>query len=378
MTIFDFYLLKRFLRIFVICFISLSGLYVIVHAFTNLEEILALSKHEGSFLKVLVSYYGPRVLDFFNQTFALVTLIAAVFAYTMLQRTHEITAVEAAGTSKARIVRSILIFSGLIVILATFSRETVIPKFREQLVKNPEDYFSDDLKKVHEFVDPKTQIAIHSGKVRLRDKFIFEPSFVYRGDSNEESIDINAQQAQYVPADAHHPAGYLLLDFSTPQTPASQPSISEGGKTVVYFPSEHPWLNSNQCFVAMNVPPHQIVLGPESARFASILELVASNRNPSIHFSNRQRVEVHSRIVQPIMDLTLIFLGIPIVIARRDRNVFFASGICIAVVIGMFLTAMTFQGLGATRIISSPALAAWLPIIIFTPLTFVAYRWLSR
>ena len=79
------------------------------------------------------------------------------------------------------------------------------------------------------------------------------------------------------------------------------------------------------------------------------------------------RVAVHSRIVQPVLDVALLFLGLPIVVTRQSRNVFLAIGLCLAVVTLFFLVVLGFQYLGTSALIS-PAFAAWAPLLIFVPI----------
>ena len=44
MNIIDRYLLRQFLQNFVICFLSLTGVYVVFDAFTNLEAFMSFAK----------------------------------------------------------------------------------------------------------------------------------------------------------------------------------------------------------------------------------------------------------------------------------------------------------------------------------------------
>ena len=89
-------------------------------------------------------------------------------------------------------------------------------------------------------------------------------------------------------------------------------------------------------------------------------------KNHSIYFSPDVRVTIHSRILQPLLDITLLFLGLPLVAARDNRNVFVAIGICMGLVALFFIVAIACQQLGAGCLIS-PALAAWAPLMIFVP-----------
>lgn len=100
MTIFDRYLLFQFSKIFLICFASMAGLFVVFHIFTNLDEVVEISGTTGGFHRLVQEFYGPRVLDFFNRMAAVLILVAAVFSLALMQRRRETTATEAAGITK--------------------------------------------------------------------------------------------------------------------------------------------------------------------------------------------------------------------------------------------------------------------------------------
>jgi lipopolysaccharide export system permease protein len=73
------------------------------------------------------------------------------------------------------------------------------------------------------------------------------------------------------------------------------------------------------------------------------------------------------------LDVLLLSLGLPLVLSRYNRNVFFAIGLCVVVVVGFYLVVLGSQYLGSSYLIS-PALAAWLPLLLFLPLA----AWLSE
>jgi lipopolysaccharide export system permease protein len=100
--------------------------------------------------------------------------------------------------------------------------------------------------------------------------------------------------------------------------------------------------------------------------FASTAEMIRALGNRAMDYGADIRVTIHSRFVQPLLDLTLLFLGLPLVVSRESRNVFMAIGLCIAVVAFFLVLVIGCQQLGASGLIS-PALAAWAPLMIFVP-----------
>ena len=77
------------------------------------------------------------------------------------------------------------------------------------------------------------------------------------------------------------------------------------------------------------------------------------------------RVTIHSRFVRPLLDITLLFLGLPLVL-KGQRNIFISIGLCILVISAFMLVVVGAQYLGSAYLIS-PAFAAWLPLMIFAP-----------
>ena len=136
MNIIDRYLLRQFLQNFVICFLSLTGVYVVFDAFTNLEAFMSLAKG-AALMKIIAAYYGTQSLFFFDRISALLVLMSAMFTMAWIQRHHEMTALMAAGISRIRVVAPVLAASVAIILLAVINREIVIPKLKDQLAMRP-------------------------------------------------------------------------------------------------------------------------------------------------------------------------------------------------------------------------------------------------
>ena len=75
---------------------------------------------------------------------------------------------------------------------------------------------------------------------------------------------------------------------------------------------------------------------------------------------------IHQRIVRPFIDLTLLFLGMPLLLTREIRNFFVAIGASVVLVITVLTVMVICQGLGSQYLLT-PAFSAWLPLIIFVP-----------
>jgi lipopolysaccharide export system permease protein len=367
MLILDRYLLRQFLQVFVICFISLMGLYTVIDAFGNLEEFLSYAPKQGGLLRVLAEYYGYRSLTFFDRTSGILTLIAAMFTVAWFQRHNELTAIMASGIPKWRIIRPVVIAVALVSVFAAANRELVIPTVRDKFSRNAQDLAGDMGKRLEPRFDKLTDIFLRGRVTFANQQRIADPAFRLPPTLDRFGNQLTAENAYYKPPQDGRPGGYLFQNVKSPRDIAKKPSLSINDHKIIFTPLDNPWLQADQCFVASDVDFDQLAGASAWQQFSSTPELITALHNPSLDFGADVRVAVHSRLVQPVLDVTLLFLGLPLVLSRENRNVFLAIGLCVAVVMAFLLIVLLFQYLGSSYLIS-PSLAAWCPLMIFVPM----------
>ena len=159
MNIIDRYLLRQFLQNFVICFLSLTGVYVVFDAFTNLEAFMSLAKGM-TLMKIMAAYYGNQSLFFFDRISSLLVLMSAMFTMAWIQRHHEMTALMAAGISRIRVVAPVLVAAVAVILLSVINREVVIPKLKDQLAMRPSDLKGNVVEELLPQYDNATDVLI--------------------------------------------------------------------------------------------------------------------------------------------------------------------------------------------------------------------------
>jgi len=367
MRIIDRYLLRQLLQAFLICLLSLTGLWIVVDTFGNLEEFLRHGEKQGSLLAVLAEYYGYRTLSFFDRTSGILALVAAMFTMTWFQRYNELTALMAAGVSKARIVRPVIVAVIAVSVLAMINRELVIPQVRERFSRNAQDLGGDAAKALQPRYDHKTDVLLAGKKTLAASQTVVEPNFLLPRLLDEYGQHLAAAEARYLSPAEGRPGGYLLVGVTQPKALDERPSLSLRDQAIIITPRDAEWLEPGQCFLVSEVTFEQLVGGTSWKQFSSTMELIRGLRNPSLGIGADVRVAIHARLVQPLLDITLLFLGLPLVITRENRNVFAAIGLCFAVVLAFMLVVLACHYLGSSYLIS-PALAAWCPLMIFVPI----------
>ncbi len=378
MKIIDRYILRQFLHVFVICLLSLNGLYAVLDAFTHLDEFMRVAEAEGGLARVMGEFYMYRSISMFERLAGVLSMVAAMFSVTWIQRHNEMTALLAAGVSRSRIVRPVIGACIVISLITAAGRELVIPPLREKLSRTSQDLTGKRARDLRPLVDNQTNILIRGSKAHPAERRIEKPSFMLPVELAQSGSQLSAAEAFYEPAANGHPAGYRLKGITEPAGLTAGPSLRDGGVAVVVTPKDEPtWLAPDQCFVVSDITFEQLTGGQQWRQFSSTPDLVAGLRNPSLDYGADVRVAIHARLLQPVFDITLLFLGLPLILSREGRNIFLSIGMCVGVVCIYASTVLACQYLGTIYILS-PALAVWLPLVVYIPLAVAMYENVRR
>jgi lipopolysaccharide export system permease protein len=337
-TIIDRYMLRQFIQVLIICLMSLIGLYIVIDAFSHLDHFIDYAGKHGNLMKIMGAYYSYRGIAFFDRTSGVLTLIAVMFTVTWIQRHHEMTALLAAGISRTRVLRPVLIAAVCVSLAAATNRELVMPNIREHLATDSKNIGGDQVAAMQSRFDSETDILIAGDKI--------------------------------VPAE-NKVVGYLVSGVTAPKALLRSPWLLQDNKPIIMTPVGANWLLKDQVFIASGVTFEFLSAGANWSDFASTQEMIEQLRSPSLDLGADVRFAIHSRFLQPILDTTLLFLGLPFVVTRTNRNPFISLGLCLAVVTIFMLVNLGCKQLGTNGWLT-PALAAWLPLMIFAPIAAAA------
>jgi lipopolysaccharide export system permease protein len=370
MRIIDRYLLRQFVQTFSICFLSLIGLFVVIDLLTNLEEFVTAGRNAGGVMPFIARYYTFQTILFFDRTGSLLALVSAMFTVSWIQRHNEMTALLSAGVSRVRVLSPIIVAVAVVSLILAANREVLMPRYRHELSRGSKDPSGSKPQSLGSRYDGRTNVLL-AGKSSFADRQrIEEPRFVLPTSLYAYGTTLAADNAYYKPPEGDRPGGYLFDGVRRPKNLSTRASLSLDGQRVLITPRDEPrWLKPNQCFLASDVDFDQLTGGSDFARLSSTAQLIRGLRNASLDYGAKERVAIHARMVQPLLDMTLLFLGLPLVVTRESRNVFVAMGICMGVTTAFTLVVMGVQNLGAISYwFFTPSLAAWAPLMIFVPL----------
>ena len=128
-----------FIKAYFTCYLSLVGLYVVIDAFSNLDEFMKRAEGFGELMPVMGRYYLIHQALYFDQLGGVISMMAAIFTVTWMQRNNEQLAMLAAGISTHRAIRPVLYSSVIVSMLSVVNQEVIIPKYAEEIQKSHDD-----------------------------------------------------------------------------------------------------------------------------------------------------------------------------------------------------------------------------------------------
>ena len=373
MTTIDRYLLFLYSRVFLICFLTLSGLLIVVQIFTNLDELIAYGKVRGSFALGLAEYFTPYMLSIYDRMCGLLTLLATMFVVAWLYRTHEMTALLAAGISKGRIIRPIMILSAILILCAAVSRELLIPRYSSMLSKTPQELLGESIRPIRPTEDVEMGVLIAGRNLQPANAMINQPIFRFLSPATQVTQQITGWSAKFLVADDSHPQGYLVSNAKGADPLAGKSSVRTEQGVFLLLPTDNPWLKPDECFVPSQLE-FDVLRGGAAKQFAATSDLVWRIRNQSHYYGADLKVAVHTRFIQPLLDFTQLLIGIPMILSNRNRNLVSMILSCVISFTAFFGISIGLQALGANETFLSPSMAAWTPLLVFGPVSWAQSR----
>lgn len=368
-----------FLKAYVICFVALVGLYVVIDAFTNVDEFSEVSESTGQLFRNMGWYYLIKMSLFYDRLCGVITMMAAIFTVTWMQKNNELLAILSAGVSTRRVIRPVLVSAVLVSGLAVVNQEWIMPRIADELQKPPDD---DGVRRVLVTSrDDSNDILISgSGMADRQFKTVHLFNATIPVSVAEELLEVQAKQARYIPSNARTPlsGGWLLHGARLTTTPATEAwtSVLVELPTLDGFPPpmyrDRP-LPGKIYFLKSDLTFEAVTRTRQWYQYAGTADLIRSLREPynKPEWSDIE-VFLHSRLIRPLASLALLGLSLPLVLGGQGRNMFINLGLSLATSGLFYAVAFMSQYFGSIGAIG-PELSAWAPLIGFG--TLAVARW---
>lgn len=367
MILLDRYLLKNFVKAWLVCFVSLVSLYVVIDAFSHFEELMTAARHlHKSVTETAAIYYGYQVVLIFDRLCSVIMLLAATFSIAWLQRQNELVPLLAAGVPTRRVLRPIFVGSLAFLLMQVVNREVLMPELAENLELGADDPTGQQAKSISGGYD-SSGILLQGNKAIPQEKVVLGMSCTVPAQVGGTMYHFYAKEARYLPANTMLPdgtrstsGGWLLSHVvKSAELPA------EGIQGLVTT------LNTGQLYVKVEQMDFRRMTRNKSwYQFAGLAEILGEMEETGVQQLSCLATQVHQRLAAPLVTLVTIALGLGIFLRESSKNVFLNTGLCVGGAALIFLCTMVAKYLGDREYIST-ALAGWLPILIFAPVAYM-------
>ena len=366
MKILDRYVARNFLVGYLIALLVLIGMCITIDLFVHLDEF-AEHADMGPW-RVLVNigqFYSVHSTLWFRDLAGMIIVIAAVFSLTKMTRNNELIAIMASGGSLKRVLAPIIVLSAILTGLQVLDQEVVIPSLASLLTRSHDDlpgsktydlWFAADSNNnliCTKAFDEKTSSLYHPFFI-LRERLKGTDRWIVTGK-------INAQKGVY---DARR-EGWTLTNALLSKIPQSPDFALSGPQTAVvdFFPTD--------------LTPQQIPMRRQE-RYKSLLssrQLMALAKNEGTRDTDLADLylQKHTRITDPLMNLIMLLVALPVLVCRDPRNMKTAITVSFAATASCFVLTFLCKMFAAEPFFNQvrPELWAWAPVFIFLPIAVV-------
>lgn len=358
MTTYDRHLVRSYVWVLVVLFVSTFGLYCIIDLMDNFDDFWTANGDDGTagLLYRMGYYYGHFAFFYFDAAGRSLSVLAAIVLLILVDRGGELKPLLAAGVPTYRLAMPIVVASIGVNLLHVFNREVIVPPRAH--MKYAGRGQTETLHEVESMYDHSSRILIDGLRISLEANRVDEPRFVLPSPGvAQELTSIEGTTAEFHPARGKRPAGWVVHAVSPT---FDQIALTREGLELVRPFRDDP----TRLFVRSSVSPRDLYRGTDNAAMLATPDLLERIRNPSYSFVLAKTLvqTFHERMVAPVLSVGYVLLVVPLIIRRNGTGLVANTALCLGVLAMMFGVQQAFAFLGQLNVVS-PALAAWGPLV---------------
>lgn len=363
-TTLDRMILLSFFRSYAIVCTSLLSLYVVLDLFTNIDTF-GKSGNIATITKHIVGYYSAQIVLIFDRLAESITLLSAMFTVSWMQRSNELLPQLSAGIPTRRAILPVLIGAASTLSFGPLNQEFIIPRVADRLVAPRDDLEGAKAVSLMGAYDPSgVHIEGLAGFRNERKVIRFYATFPETLPNGQPSpsgmFHLQADEAIYHPPGPGEFDGGWELSNTLPAT--LEGTLPPNLKAIQ--PGKFFLKTTDTDFDAVSRGSGWFLFAP-SGKLRELLARAEPRRQSKV------AVLFHLRIARPLGGILLVLLGLSVILHNPNRHVFISSGLCLLISIGYYIATLTCKFLGDSGYVSPP-LAAWIPLLIYGPLTLAS------
>ncbi|MBN1340413.1 MAG: LptF/LptG family permease [Bacteroidales bacterium] len=350
----DLYIIKKFLGTF---FYAISLLILIVIIFDISEKIDDFLNNNAPLKDILFSYYLNFIPYFINLFSYLFIFISVIFFTSKMASQSEIIAILISGVSFNRLLWPYLISALILGLLSFAMANFLIPRtnkkmmeFEKVYIKNP---YKDNNLDIHMQIKPGTFIYLESFNNKSKSGYKFSLEEFQQGRM------VYKLMAERIVWDST--AGtWSIKNYVVRKINGTRERIIKG----------------REMDTLINLFPGDFAVAVEDMKtmtYTEIRAFIAKERLKGSEIVKDYEVEKHKRFADPFSTIILTLIGVSLSSRKMRGGIGMQLGFGIAITF-TFIMFMQVSTVFATRGSLSPAVAAWIPNIIFGTLALFLLR----
>lgn len=360
MKILDKYIAKNFLVGYAIAFGVLIGLRIIIDLFVNLDEF---TEHSGissaAILLNIISYYGTHIAEYFRDFAGMITVVAAAFSLGKMVRGNEFVAVMASGVSLMRVIMAVIVLAIILTGILIIDQELIIPPLADKLARSQDAVPGKEQYAVWFMADENNSL-ICSSKFDVASATIYNPTILIR-QKNKDTNSLIYETAGWIKAES------AVYNFEKKRWDLIKGQFSKIGPESVTQQVD----SYKSDIIPRDIPIRRKAENKNMLSFhqLSILSAQGSKIKDIAEICSQK----HFRVTDPIINLIMLMIGLPIIVCRDPKAMKTAILVSFAATTGCFVLTFVCKIMAGENIFwrLMPEFWAWLPVFVFLPLAII-------
>lgn len=366
MKILDKYIVKSFLTGYAIAFMVLIGMLIVVDLSLHIDEF---AEHADrgvdtiSIFKNIGMFYLARSAQYFRDLAGIITVVAATFSLVKMTSNNELIVMMASGISLKRVIAPIILLSAGLTGLLVIDQELIIPQLANRLVRDHDTLPGEDRYDVW-FMDDKKGSLVCTHDFNERTDTLTNPLIIIREPHGTAGWKVVGKIQASTGVYNSEMGGWDLTDgtYVKIDRGADISDVQIAPEPIAFYKSD--------------LAPYDIPIrrqeGFKDMLSSSQLGTLASQRS-RIKDLPELYSQKHFRITNPIINMVMLMIALPILVCRDPKRMKTAILISFCFTTACFIVSFGCK-MVATEVFFNqirPEFWAWLPVFIFLPVAFL-------
>ena len=346
-NILDRYIIRKFLFIFSLAFISMLCVFIIITFFERIDTIY---EHDKP-LSLLFKFILYSIPEFIHYILPVTALTATLLCLGLLTKFNEITAMKACGLSLYRIILPVLVLGILTSFFSFYGQENVLP-YSNKKAEEVWNSINDVPPRTYSYLDRRW--VMNREKNRIYYYKYFDPIASSFSVLSIYDIDVNSWTLKnWINAEGGHieDEKLTLVNAWIREFVAQMPVGFEKKKSMSLSLPE-----GKDYFLKEWKEPDQMSYF-ELRRYIDDIE---ERGFDTVKF----KVDLNFKVTFPLAALVMVLLGIPFAFSMGKRGTLVGLGLSVGIAMVYWGALAIFRSLGYVSYLN-PFLAAWGPTLIF-------------